>query len=47
MDVSDAQEVKEDENGKLKLLLADAMLNNVVLKDFWDQKHGTPLVQGP
>ena len=35
MDVSDAQRLKalEDENGKLKRLLADAMLDNVVLKD--------------
>lgn len=35
MDVSDAQKLRalEDENGKLKRLLADAMLDNVVLKD--------------
>ncbi|SMO60251.1 putative transposase [Paracoccus laeviglucosivorans] len=35
MDVSDAQRLKalEDENGKLNRLLADAMLDNVVLKD--------------
>ena len=35
MDVSDAQKLKalEDENGKLKRLLADAMLDNIVLKD--------------
>lgn len=35
MDVSDAQKLKalEDENAKLKRLLADAMLDNVVLKD--------------
>ncbi|SCY92325.1 putative transposase [Paracoccus tibetensis] len=35
MDVSDAQRLRalEDENGKLKRLLADAMLDNVVLKD--------------
>lgn len=35
MDVSDAQRLKalEDENGKLKRLLADAMLDNIVLKD--------------
>ena len=34
MDVSDAQRLKalEDENGKLKRLLADAMLDNVVLQ---------------
>jgi putative transposase len=35
MDVSDARKLKalESENGKLKRLLADAMLDNVVLKD--------------
>ncbi len=35
MNVSDAQRLRalEDENGKLKRLLADAMLDNVVLKD--------------
>lgn len=35
MDVSDAQRLKalKDENGKLKRLLADAMLDNIVLKD--------------
>ena len=35
MDVSDAKRLKqlEDENAKLKRLLADAMLDNVVLKD--------------
>ena len=35
MDVCDAQRLKalEDENGKLKRLLADAMLDNVVPKD--------------
>lgn len=35
MDLSDAKRLKqlEDENGKLKRLLADAMLDNVVLKD--------------
>lgn len=35
MDVSDTQRQKalEDENGKLKRLLADAMLDNIVLKD--------------
>ena len=35
MDMSDAQRLKalEDENGKLKRLLADAMLDNIVLKD--------------
>ena len=35
MDVSDARRLKalEDENTKLKRLLADTMLDNVVLKD--------------
>ena len=35
MDVSDAQRLRAlaDENGKLKRLLADAMLDNIVLKD--------------
>mgnify|MGYP002738273278 FL=1 len=40
MDVSDAQRLKalEDENGKLKRLLADAMLDNIVLKDILGSK---------
>jgi putative transposase len=35
MDLSDAKRLKqlEDENAKLKRLVADAMLDNVVLKD--------------
>ncbi len=35
MDVSDAKRLRslEDENGKLKRLLADAMLDNAALKD--------------
>jgi putative transposase len=35
MDLSDAKRLKqlEDENSKLKRLLADAMLDNMVLKD--------------
>ena len=35
MDVSDARRLKalEDENGKLKRLLADTMLDNTALKD--------------
>lgn len=35
MDLSDAKRLKqlEDENAKIKRLLADAMLDNVVLKD--------------
>ena len=35
MDVSDARKLKalEDENAKLKKLLAEAMLDNAILKD--------------
>lgn len=35
LDVSDAERLKalEDENAKLKMLLAEAMLDNAVLKD--------------
>jgi putative transposase len=40
MDVSDARRLKalEDENGKLKRLLADAMLDNTGLKDLLSKK---------
>jgi putative transposase len=40
MDVSDAKRLKalEDENGKLKRLLADAMLDNTALKDLLSKK---------
>ena len=40
MDVSDARRLKalEDENGKLKRLLADAMLDNTALKDLLAKK---------
>ena len=40
MDVSDAMRLKalEDENGKLKRLLADAMLDNTALKDLLSKK---------
>lgn len=40
MDLSDANRLKqlEDENAKLKRLLADAMLDNVVLKDLLGSK---------
>ena len=40
MDLSDAKRLKqlEDENAKLKRLLADAMLDNVVLKDLLGSK---------
>jgi putative transposase len=40
LEVSDARRLKalEDENGKLKKLLADAMLDNVALKDLLSKK---------
>ena len=40
MDVSDARRLKalEDENGKLKRLLADTMLDNTALKDLLSKK---------
>ena len=40
MDVSDARRLRslEDENGKLKRLLADAMLDNAALKDLLSKK---------
>jgi putative transposase len=40
MDVSEARRLKalEDENTKLKRLLADAMLDNVALKDLLSKK---------
>jgi len=40
MTVSDAKRLKalEDENGKLKHLLADAVLDNKVLKDLLSKK---------
>jgi putative transposase len=40
MDVSDARKLKalEDENTKLKKLLADAMLDNLMLKDLNSKK---------
>ena len=40
MDVSDAQRLKalEDENGKLKKLLAETMLDNAILKDIAAKK---------
>ncbi|WP_112062603.1 IS3 family transposase [Hyphomonas pacifica] len=44
MTVSDARRLKtlEDENSKLKRLLADAMLDNAALKDLGDKKLLTP-----
>lgn len=40
MDVSDAKRLKalEDENGKLKKLLAETMLDNAILKDVNSRK---------
>ena len=40
LDVSEARRLKalEDENAKLKRLLADAMLDNVALKDLLGKK---------
>lgn len=40
MDVSDARRLKalEDENAKLKKLLAETMLDNVMLKDLTSKK---------
>ena len=40
LEVSDAKRLKtlEDENGKLKRMLADAMLDNVALKDLLAKK---------
>jgi len=40
MDLSDARKLQtlEDENAKLKKLLAEAMLENVLLKDVAPQK---------
>ena len=40
LDVSEARRLKtlEDENGRLKRMLADAMLDNVALKDLLGKK---------
>ena len=40
MDLSDAKQLKqlEDENAKLKRLLADSMLDNAALKDLLTKK---------
>lgn len=48
MDVSDAQRLKtlEDESGKLKRLLADAMLDNIVLKDLLESPDDTERAAG-
>ena len=44
MDVSEARRLKalEDENTKLKRMLADAMLDNVALKDLLGKTWGRP-----
>ena len=44
LDVSEARRLKtlEDENGRLKRLLADAMLDNVALKDLLGKKWCRP-----
>lgn len=49
MDVSEAKRLKalEDENAKLKRMLADAMLDNVALKDLLGKNvWSAPSVQG-
>jgi putative transposase len=38
LDVSEARKALEDENAKLKRMLADAMLDNVALKDLLGKK---------
>lgn len=47
VDVSDARKLKalEDENAKLKKLLADAMLDNLMLKGITQKKMVTPAVR--
>ena len=50
MDVSEAKRLKalEDENAKLKRMLADAMLDNVALKDLLGKNvWSAPSLQGP
>src|SRR6201995_4133167 len=49
MNVSDAKRLKqlEDENAKLKKLLAEAMLDNAVLKDITSRKWGRPPLGEP
>jgi putative transposase len=44
LDVSDAKRLKslEDENAKLKKLLAEAMLDNAMLKDIAAKMYGPP-----
>ncbi len=48
VDVSDTHRLKslEDENAKLKRLLADTMLDNVVLKDLLEKTYDTERAMG-
>ncbi len=48
MDVSEPKQLKalEDENAKLKRMLADAMLDNVALKELLGKKWRRPLPSG-
>ena len=48
LDVSDAKRLRslEDENAKLKRLLAEAMLDNAMLKDIASNVWSAPSVQG-
>src|SRR5215475_8380583 len=48
LDVSDAKRLKvlEDENAKLKKLLAETMLDNAMLKDVASKKWRRPLLGG-
>lgn len=48
MDVSEAKRLKglEDENARLKRLLADAMLDNAALKDLLGKKWWRPPRRG-
>ena len=48
MDISEAKRLKalEDENARLKKLLADAMLDNSALKDLLGKKWWRPLPSG-
>ena len=48
LEVSEAKRLRalEDENGKLKRLLADAMLDNEGLKDLLSKKHVLSLPKG-
>jgi putative transposase len=47
MDVSEAKKLRslEDENAKLKRLLAETMLDNAALKDLHEKKLATPAAE--